>query len=149
MLQSDEHQEYRARVHETNIKYANDFSIWIGSKGLVEKTVDKHIGNVEFFVYEYLSDERLNKVNNATGSVDMFLGHWFIRKMSWSNESWIKTTASSLKKFYEFMLEMGYIEQREFDTLKLTIKKNLPVWLERVRCYRDPDIDDMADNYGY
>ena len=75
----------------------------------------------------------------------MFLGYWFIRKAMWASQSSIKENASSLKKFYQCMLEKGFIEQQDLDELKLTIKEEMPEWLATVRRYDDPDIEDMEE----
>ena len=42
-----------------------------------------------------------------------FLGDFFIRKCMWSTPATVKTTATSLKKFYKCMAEHGKIEKKD------------------------------------
>jgi site-specific recombinase XerD len=67
----------------------------------------------------------------------------------WASQSSIKENASSLKKFYQYMLEKGFTEQQDLDELKLTIKEEMPEWLATVRRYDDPDIEDMEEVWGF
>jgi site-specific recombinase XerD len=149
MTKSDKHEKECAKIREANNTILDDFEVWLRSKGLGENTVMKHSNNIDFFVNEYLLYEGTVEAKDGISSVDMFLGYWFIRKAMWSSPSSIKENASSLKKFYEFMVVKGYIEQRALDYLKLTVKDNMPQWLERVRRYNDPDITDMSEVWGY
>ena len=38
-----------------NKKYINGFEKWLNEKGLVNKTIKKHISNAELFINDYLS----------------------------------------------------------------------------------------------
>jgi hypothetical protein len=70
----------------------------------------------------------------------MFLGYWFIRKAMWSSASSIKSNAASLKKFYTFLHERGLVSQDDLDSLKETVKEEMPEWLATLARYDDPSI---------
>ncbi len=61
----------------------------------------------------------------------------------WANPSAIKNNASSLQKFYAFMLESGKIEKDDYQELKDTIKQEMPEWIATMQRYDDPDIEDV------
>jgi len=137
------------RIRSINSKLLEDFETWLATKKLSPKTVEKHSSNVDFYINEFLLYEDAIEAKNGVGSVSMFLGYWFIRKAMWASQSSIKENASSLKKFYQYMLEKGFIEQQDLDELKLTIKEEMPEWLATVRRYDDPDIEDMEEVWGF
>ena len=66
----------------------------------------------------------------------------------WANVPAIKNNAASLKKFYQFMLEKGKIDNTDFEELKQIIKEEMPQWLSTMERYDDPDIEDMGEVWG-
>ena len=42
-------------IVKKNEVYLNEFKKWLTDKGLVSKTIDKHLENVEFYINEYLN----------------------------------------------------------------------------------------------
>ena len=137
------------RIRSVNSELIEDFKTWLTTKKLSPKTVEKHLSNVDFYINEFLLYEDAIEAKNGVGSVSMFLGYWFIRKAIWASQSSIKENASSLKKFYQYMFEKGFIEQQDLDELKLTIKEEMPEWLATVRRYDDPNIEDMEEVWGF
>jgi len=76
-------------------------------------------------------------------SIDDFLGYWFIRKTMWASRTSIKSNATSLKKFYIFMLEKGFIDEVELADLKHAITDRMPEWLATLERYNDLSIEDV------
>ena len=74
--------------------------------------------------------EDAEEPQEGVDQVDMFLGYWFIRKAMWASSSSIKANAASLKKFYKFLHERGLVSEEDLDLLKMTIKENMPEWLD-------------------
>ena len=136
------------KIRSANCKLLEEFETWLVQKKLSPKTIKKHSSNVDFYINDFLLYEEAIEAKDGVGSVGMFLGYWFIRKAMWASQSSIKENASSLKKFYQYMLEKGFIEQQDLDELKLTIKEEMPEWLATVRRYDDPDIEDMEEVWG-
>jgi len=67
--------------------------------------------------------------------VGEFLGWWFIRKAMWASKSSIKSSATSLSKFYTFLVEKGLVKPEELADLKQQVKAELPEWLEALERY--------------
>jgi len=66
----------------------------------------------------------------------------------WASKSSIKSNATSIKKFYEFMLEKGNIDEEAYKELKEEVKYNTQEWLDTMDRYDDPDIEDMEEVWG-
>jgi intergrase/recombinase len=120
-----------------------EFGNWLKASGLSEKTTKNHVSNIDFYANEFLLYEDPTKPEEGICSVGMFLGYWFIKKALWASKSSIKNNATSLIKFYTFLLEKELIEQDELSDLKKRIKEDMPEWLERLRRYDNLSNDDM------
>ena len=68
-----------------------------------------------------------------------FLGDFFIRKCKWSTPATVKTTATSLKKFYKSMADHGKIEKKGYDYVCRDIKESMAYWQECCAEYNNPD----------
>ena len=71
---------------------------------LSDKTIKKHIQNVDFFINEYLLNRNNANYEEVNNEVDLFFRDFFIRKCMWSSPNSIKETAASFKKFYKSMM---------------------------------------------
>jgi site-specific recombinase XerD len=125
----------RDAIREINKLHLEEFEKWLKSSGLSEKTIDRHVSNVDFYINEFLCYYDAQDVQAGCYDVDQFLGDWFIRKAMWSSCSGIKSNAASFKKFYSFMLALNVIEQEDYDSLCATIKEEMPDWLDAMRQY--------------
>ena len=98
--------DYEKKIDENikrNKKYINGFEKWLNEKGLVNKTIKKHISNAELFINDYLSYYDITKAEDGLDEIFIFLDGWFIEKCMWSSRNSLKETAASLKKFYSFI----------------------------------------------
>jgi site-specific recombinase XerD len=137
------------RIREENKTLISGFEIWLSTKGLSPKTIDKHASNVDFFVNEFLLYEEAIEARDGAGEIGRFLGYWFIRKAMWANKTAIKENAASLKKFYQYLYENGNVSEEAFSALKESIKEEMPDWLATMDRYDDPDIEDMEKVWGF
>jgi hypothetical protein len=87
------------RIRESNEKLLEDFENWLRKSNLADKTIGKHVKNIDFYINEYLLYEDAIEPQDGVFSVSMFLGYWFIKKAMWASEASIKSNAASLKKF--------------------------------------------------
>ena len=126
------------KVNETHLK---NFEEWLKNKGLADKTISNHVDNVEFYINEFLCYYDVLDVKHGCYKISSFLGDWFIRKTMWASCAHIKSNAASIKKFYAFMLEIGVVEQRDYDELTSTIKDEMPDWLGEMEQYDNMDDD--------
>ena len=107
--------------------------------GLKPKTIDRHLDNVEFFLNTYLLRMGLNDYIKGMDYVDDYLGNFYIRKCMWSTPGNIKTTATSIKKFYQCMLKHEMIQKPDFECMCEKISENMWKWQGDCEMYNDPD----------
>jgi hypothetical protein len=147
----DEYAEYEracATIRKENAKLMPDFEQRLSGQGLANKTIRRHVDNVDFYINTYLLNEDAVPASEGAGHVSMFLGYWFVRKAMWASPGAIRENAASLKKFYTFMHEQGHIDTDDLQELKETIKEEMPEWVGTVERYDDPDIDDPEEIWG-
>jgi site-specific recombinase XerD len=147
----DSYEQYEqdcARIRKDNEIILADFRKWLSDKELSSKTIESHLENIDFYINEFLLYEEATDASEGLYQVDLFLGFWFIKKAMWASKSSIKSNATSIKKFYEFMLEKGSIDEEGFIELKEEIKTNMQDWLDTMDRYDDPEIEDIEEVWG-
>lgn len=125
-------EDYDKKVEENkkrNEKFINEFGEWLNSKNLVKKTIKKHIGNIDFYINDYLVYYEIVKMEDGMNEVYSFLNGWFIEKCMWATKNSIKEMAASIKKFYECMSERGYVKFEDYKEMCSEIKKNMDDFL--------------------
>ncbi|PIP65629.1 recombinase [Candidatus Peregrinibacteria bacterium CG10_big_fil_rev_8_21_14_0_10_49_16] len=135
-MPEDSYKKYEvdcARIHKENATLLRDFERWLKDKNLSEKTVSAHIGNVEFYVNQYLLYSDITPAAHGAVHISGFLGAWFIRKALWANKSSIRANAASLKKFYTFMVERGLTSPEDLAILQEDIREEMPEWMAELR----------------
>ena len=131
-----------------NDGYLDEFEAWLEAAGLSDKTIQRHMRNVDFFINTYLLREDAYGIEEGCLRMDDFLGYFFIRKCMWSTPKTIKQNATSFKKFYKCMLEKGHITPQSYDILLDDIKTNMPMWLEDCEDFNNPTDDEYDDLLG-
>lgn len=148
-MSSEDYEDEYDVIRSYNKNLLAEFRDYLTQKELAPRTIEKHLQNVDFYINVYLLySEALNARDGVYG-ISMYLGYWFIRKGPWTGISAINKNASSLKKFYTFMLEKGEITEEEFSELKETIKEEKPEWIATMERYFDEDIEDMDEVWGF
>lgn len=137
------YEEACEEIRKVNEHLLEEFEFGLKSAGLSKKTVDNHIFNIDFYVNEYLLYGEAIEAKDGIKDVSEFLGDWFIRKAMWANKSSIKRYIVSLKKFYSFMQEQGFVSSDELADLHQTIKKDTPEWLATLERYDNPSDEDV------
>ena len=142
------YEKERDAIREINALHLAGFEKCLKNDGLSVKTIERHIGNVDFYINEFLCYYDAEDVRHGCYSVGEFLGDWFIRKAMWASPSGINSSAASFKKFYAYMLAVNVIEQKDYDVLCKTIKEELPDWVNAIIRYDnllDEDDDFLVD----
>ena len=142
----DEYEKYEMdckKIIKANEHLLNEFEVRLKSSGLSQKTINKHVSNIDFYINEYLLYEEATEAKDGIYAVGMFLGYWFIKKAMWASRSNIKGYATSLKKFYAFFHEKGLIDKEDLTYLNQTIKEDMPEWLATMERYEDPLVEDV------
>lgn len=124
-------------IRNQNNVLLGDFEKWLNSKKLSDKTIIKHVQNVDFFINSYLTYYEPVHAYEGVEKVSEYLGDWFIRKSLWSNKTSILSNIASLKKFYQYMLEIKKITKEDLIFLNDTIQEEKEYWIEAVEIYND------------
>ena len=133
------YEEACRKEQEINEQYLLIFEQDLTQAGFTEKTISRHLRNVDFYLNTFLLREEPKAMADGVACLDMFLGDFFIRKCMWSTPGSIKSNAASIKKFYKCMADHGKIEQRDYDYLCREIRENLLSWQTDCEIYNDPD----------
>lgn len=141
------YQEYEKKCQEIiakNAVFLNEFREDLEEAGLKDQTVRRHCNNVDFYINTYLIREQPLEMLEGTSSyrIDDFLGFFFIRKCMWSRPSSIKSSAASIKKFYQSMMKRGRIQRDNYEEITSAIKEMREEWMEICKDYKDPTVKD-------
>jgi hypothetical protein len=137
--------DYEAKAEKNqkrNGKFINEFKSWLEEKKYTERTIRKHLNNIELYINDYLNYYDIVKMEDGMLSVYSFLGGWFIEKCSWASISAVKEMAASIKKFYQCMCEKNYVNEDDFRSLCNIINDNMDYFCDCVEKYYD-DFDDF------
>ncbi|MCD8027598.1 MAG: hypothetical protein LUF02_02825 [Erysipelotrichaceae bacterium] len=137
----DEYGIFEKETINENRKYLDLFEQSLIDAGLTNKTIRKHMNNIDLFLNEFLLYYEPLKMQDGCSVIDDYLGDWFIRKIMWASKDSINSNCASLKKFYKLMLDKGYIKNEEYNVLLLTIKKEKQTWINCVEVFDDGDDD--------
>lgn len=139
MFDYDEYEKECEEIIAANNELLHIFENDLAEAGLSRKTINSHLSNADFYINTFLLREDARPMADGTGMIDLFLGDFFIRKCMWSTPANIRTTATSIKKFYKCMLAHDKIKKQEYDYLCDEIKNGLPFWQADCEMYNDPD----------
>mgnify|MGYP001051781747 CR=1 FL=1 len=117
------------RIREENTRILADFERWLAESGLKDKTIRKHVGNVEFYVNHYLLYDCLDRAGAGAVGINGFFSWFFPRKAMWSSPAAVKENVASLKKFYKFMVESGQTDESDYLFLLQSVKEDMQQWL--------------------
>lgn len=133
----DDYEMNQKKNVERNKKFLEEFKEYLILNKLSDKTIRNHLSNVELYINDYLNYYGVSKMEDGCHEIGMFLGDWFIRKCMWSTATSIKSTASSIKKFYKCMNELNYVSKEDYKYLCDTIKKHINDWIDEVNEYNN------------
>lgn len=130
--------DYDKKIEENrkrNEKYIKKFEEWLNEKGLVVKTIRKHLNNVDLYINDYLNYYDVIKVEEGMEEIYSFFDGWFIEKCLWASRSSLKEIASSIKKFYQYMSENNYVSVENYKDMCIFIKENMDEFLEQLDAF--------------
>ena len=124
-----------------NEKFLNEFAGWMEDKNLSERTIKTHLNNASLYLNNYLNYYDIIKMEDGMDHVYSFLDDWFIRKCLWSSKYYIKETASSNKKFYQCMSELGKVSADDYKQMCRIIKDSMDDFYASFDEYMNDDED--------
>lgn len=127
------------KIKERNYLLLDLFKDDLIQSGLKDKTISRHLSNVEFYINEFLLYRDAYPMEEGLNMLDDYLGDFYIRKCLWSTPGNIKSTAASIKKFYKSMLAHGEIDKAGYHDLCSLIKDSMEVWQTDCAIYNDPE----------
>ena len=126
-----------------NKKFIKEFEEWLKEKSLSDKTIKKHISNVDIFINDYLNYYDIETAEEGITSVYSFLNGWFIEKCMWATPYTTKEEAASIKKFYAYMSEKGYVEKEDYKFLCEELKDSMDEILDTLEAFDNGTYYDM------
>ena len=136
--------EKKIKENQTrNKKFIKEFEEWLKEKSLSDKTIKKHISNVDIFINDYLNYYDIETAEEGITSVYSFLNGWFIEKCMWATPYTTKEEAASIKKFYAYMSEKGYVEKEDYKFLCEELKDNMDEILDTLEAFDNGTYYDM------
>lgn len=144
----EDYKLYEMKVEKNrkrNEKYLKEFESWLNQKNLVNKTIRKHLNNVDLYIDDYLNYYDVTKMEDGVYSIHSFLDGWFIEKCLWASKNSLKETAASIKKFYQCMSEKEYVGVDDYKSLCKFIKENMDEFLESMEQFDNGTYYDMFD----
>ena len=124
--------------HKENCELILLYKEELERSGLSDKTITRHISNIEHYLNRYIVDYCGERFNKGIEYIGEYLGNFFIRKCMWSTPQQIGSTATSIKKFYKCMLNNGKISEDDYEMLCSEISFGLDEWKEDCAIYNDP-----------
>lgn len=126
-----------------NKKFMKEFEEWLKEKSLSDKTIKKHLSNVNLFINDYLNYYDVETAEEGINSVYSFLSGWFIEKCMWATPYTTKEEAASIKKFYAYMSEKGYVEKEDYKFLCEELKDSMDEILDTLEAFDNGTYYDM------
>lgn len=126
-----------------NKKFMKEFEEYLKEKNLKDKTIKKHLSNVDLFINDHLNYYDIETPEEGINSVYSFLSGWFIEKCMWATVYTTKETAASIKKFYAYMSEKGYVKKEDYKELCEELKDSMDEILEYLDAFDNGTYYDM------
>ena len=118
-------------IHAENEKFLDLFVNELEAKGYSEKTVDRHILNVDTFINLFLTRSgEPKRMHEGLDELDDFF-RFYIIKCMWSRPYTVRGTCTSLNKFYKCMRENGKISEDQYVKVTEEIKGKTAIWVEQ------------------
>ena len=145
IFEPEEYSRACEMIRQENRTLLMEFNAWMRARKLSARTAGMHFSNVAFFIDRFLLYEQPLRPSEGVSSIGMYLGDWFIRKGPIATPGTVKTNATSLVKFYSFLVEKGLVTTEQLDQMRNAIRSEMSHWQEHARRYNDPGISNYRD----
>ncbi|MGB6221217.1 hypothetical protein [Haloferula sp.] len=143
----DSYDQRREELEAANLPLFHGFHEYLIAKRVGKRVSCDHIDRLEFFANVYLIDYQDQGLAEGFDEVSDFLGSWFIRKATWSDERSLLANVETFQKFYDYLHSVGSLDKERHQELRALIESSKGRWLRYLKRYNDPsiDIDDVWD----
>ena len=96
--------------------------------------------------FPYYAEYSENVVANYLDGLlefETYFGDWYIRKVLFANPSNMKSSFMSLKKFYKFLCDLGYVCPIDYKFFEETINENKERWILMYENYENGYFDEF------
>ena len=107
----------------------------------LEKKIEENKKRNKKFMKEF--EEYLKEKNLKDKTIKKHLSGWFIEKCMWATVYTTKETAASIKKFYAYMSEKGYVKKEDYKELCEELKDSMDEILEYLDAFDNGTYYDM------
>jgi hypothetical protein len=122
-------EQKNGQIKENN-KLLMSFKGYLLGHDLADKTIKKHISNVEFYINTFLLYYEIEKPHDNLNSIDAFFSFFLPHKTMFGSLNNTKLSIASLKKFYNFLLLIDDITKGEYNQFLQIIKENKQKWYD-------------------
>ena len=124
-------------IAQNNQLVLDEFRRYLLEKeGLSKKTVDKHVGHIKFYMNQYLPFYGFESAFVTFAAIDDFFS-WGARKMVFESDYGIKKMGTSFKKFYQFLVLAGEIEERDLPKIREEIELGMESAMMTLELFND------------
>lgn len=117
------------KMNIQNEKILEDFSEYLKETGLVARTVEKHVENIDFYINTYLLYYEIQSPDQGHDALDDFFGNFFAHKAMWSSPAAVKENITSLKKFYKYLNELSFVSDEDYQSMLEVVKEEKGNWM--------------------
>ena len=137
----EEEMDYDAWVDEiskANNKIIDEFAQFLNTEKLANKTINRHINNVDTFANYYLTTYcYCGTIFDGYKNFGDFFGYWLITKHLGISKSFMTAMITTMKKFYTFLLLKDYIDENSYAAAFATLTDGKEDWLEQLEMFED------------
>lgn len=121
-----------SRENAAGSVHLKEFQQYLDDGGLAPRTKRAHMDNVFFFVLEFLMPRYIDPVQGLD-DVERYLGDWLVNSYEYTSKTFLKSSATSLNKFYKFMADSGYVSPERQREVQQSVRDHLPEWVGKIR----------------
>lgn len=121
-----------SRDNAASLAHLKEFQHYLDDQGLARRTKSEHFENVLFFALQYLMPRYLDPVQGLD-EVERYLGDWLVNSCEYTSKTFLRSSATSLNKFYKFMADSGYVSPERQQEVQRSVRKHLPQWVNKIR----------------
>lgn len=117
------------KINAQNEQILEDFKVYLQESGLAPKTIDRHTGNIEFYINTYLLYYDIESPDEGHYRLDDFFKGFFPTKAMWSSPAAVKENITSFKKFYKYLNELSFVSDKDYQSMLGVIKEEKESWI--------------------
>lgn len=103
---------------------------------LSERTINKHLDNIDLFINDYLNHYDTYKMEEGPYHFYDLFSYWFPIKIAYSSETLLKSLLTTVKKFYKCMVENNLVDKEMYDYAISSVNQNFDEFIDILHQYK-------------